>query len=213
MSLWSKCRRTVLAIVALLSGGGLLALYCALASALPIDEPISLQPAGSVDQAIWILTPDTYRLAFEFDRGSAAVPAHSWHDQQGLPVPLSWSLTDRQGRSVASGSVVSTGWDAWSAASVRRTIAMVPLKPGRYQFRAQVLKPASELPRIGARIRLSVDFKGPMSWPMAIAQLLGPLALLFVGLPLLAVLLGALLLKVFRHFRAPPLDPLPDAGP
>lgn len=214
MSLWSKCRRIVLAIAVVLAVGGLLQLYRELVTAPPLEAPISLQPAGVVTQAIWVLTPDNFRLALGFQRSQETTDVirkfvgYDLPTQPGLPTPMRWSLQDSQGRTVASGKTAATGSDAGSAAETRRTITHLRLEPGRYQFRAELMAPVPELGAVDTRLRLSVDPKAPTSWQFGIAGFWVPMFTHLLAPAMLLVLLGFLLITVLLHFRPPPAEPL-----
>jgi hypothetical protein len=205
--LWPKIRRNAYWILFFLAWSGGIFLLDSIVSKAPLNQPISLDPPGIVDTSIWIPLPERYFLEFEFSR-----TGHSFEQMKqmigdwwpsetdGIPVPITWSLTSRKTNSiVASGTTVSKGASGWSHAAAYRHVDTIRVQPGRYQFRVRILNAVPELATTPTRVSLSSNFKTVNSW-QSNALFLCVLFTLLLILPLTVVLLVLLIGRVGSHY-------------
>lgn len=150
-------------------------------TASPLDMPISLAPAGQVEQPVTIVIPEHYALTLVFERGSVPFeeldtllgsmrpPKIGEKLTSGIRVPIRWSLTSSEkGNVIASGEVDSSGSTGWSAAEVDRHLGNVQAPPGAYIFRANVLRPVPELAYIRTRIAIQLRPKSSSTWQIGL---------------------------------------------
>lgn len=145
----------------------------------PLNEPISLATAGSITEVIEVRSLEPLELTFIFDRegqsfeelarliGAGGVCVPPTPCTKGVNVPLSWSIRDVDTlRVIASGNSDTFDANGWSSSEVQRHIARLHVPPGKYEFRAAVLRPVAELSHVTARLRLSIRTKSDQTWQM-----------------------------------------------
>ena len=143
----------------------------------PLDEPISLASAGSVTKVIEVRSLEPLELTFTFDRngqsfedmkrliGDGGACVSPTPCTKGVNVPLSWSIKDVDTlQVVASGNSATFDVSGWSRKEVQRHITSVHVPPGKYEFRAEVLRPVTELSHVASRLRLSIPPKSGQTW-------------------------------------------------
>jgi hypothetical protein len=207
MSLWLKTRRTISAIAALTAWLGLFVFCDSMVRAAPLNEPISLNAAGSIDQDIRLWVPETYYLDLTFSRANTSFEelqemiGSSFPKADGTPIQIAWSIKDRKGMPVAGDTTTAKGAGGWSDAFVYRSIAQVQVVPGTYRVHAQILEPVPRLAQLSPHLQLSLSFTGNSSWQMAILWW-GMVANVFIGLPIVLGMVAYLLFIVVRHLTS-----------
>jgi hypothetical protein len=204
--LWKEIRLKVLVIIALFVWiVGFIALT-SFVSALPLEQPISLDPAGTIDRTIWIPLRERYSLQLEFSR-----EGHTFEELQaligdpfppvraGIPVPIEWSFTSKtSGEVVANGTSVTEGASGWGR-EIWRNVTTIRVAPGRYVFHARVLRPVPELKSIPTKLALWNSFKTNDTW-QSTCIFFGTLFAVWVCGPVLIVFLLLLGWTLARHW-------------
>lgn len=147
----------------------------------PLNVPISLSPAGSVEKIIQIRIPEKHIVQFEFERngidfaqlqrliGAMAVCLPNEECSKGVPVPVRWTLTNsKTGGVVSAGEVESVDSNAWSGTRVYRTVGNIQVQPGKYIFKAEITRPVPEFAHIRAHIAIGFQAKTSTTWQMAL---------------------------------------------
>src|SRR5688572_941711 len=112
---------------------------------------------------------------------------------QGVPVPVRWSLKSIETGEVASrGEVESIDSSGWSDAHVYRNLGTVKVQPGRYAFRAEVLRPVPDLASMRTQIAIQLKPKRTTTWQMGLVSW-GAIGQYLLAWPLIACA-GVLLL-------------------
>jgi hypothetical protein len=172
-------------LIALLAlSAGWIALFPAWAqwvSTNPLNTAISLSPPGTVEEKIDVKLRESYSLHLMFERNGipferlrntvGAMGACKVGEQcpKGVPVPIRWSLKRIETGNVASsGEVDSIGSNGWSGAHVYRNLATIKVAPGRYAFRAEVLRPVHELADMRTHIAIELKPKAATTWQMGL---------------------------------------------
>ena len=84
-------------------------------------------------------------------------------------MPIRWSLKSIEtGEVASSGEVESIDSSGWSAAHVYRKVGTVKVQPGRYAFRAEVLRPVPDLANMRTQIAIQLKPKGRTTWQMGL---------------------------------------------
>lgn len=137
----------------------------------PLDEPISLSPAGHVEQTIRVRMEGPHELSFKFAIGTrprkqamALIGRYSPFGKDGqrtrpsgIDVPIQWSLSTPSGQTVASGEGSTFGRDGYSETEIYRIITRsITLAPGYYQFGAVISRDLPETDGIIARLQLAL---------------------------------------------------------
>ena len=158
------------AVPALTVAGLQAAAWCSRRAAPPLDRPLSLAPRGSVAAPIRVRVRGTYELHLAFRRPDTtraqfrrvstlvgeAVSLNGGAPSTGIPIPIRWSLHDRDtGRLVAGATTTTSGAHGWYADAIHRRVAVLPdLADGEYEFRAAVLADVPEFSGVHARIQM-----------------------------------------------------------
>lgn len=164
----------------------------------PLDVPISLNPAGTIEHNIEIPVPEKYKIILVFEK------ADQFHEKlktligdgprsKGIPVPIKWSLSEGKcGGDIAGGEIISRGSAGWSEREVSRHVDFIKVKPGRYVFRAAILQGVPELESIRSSLVIKTDFKNSTTWQYSLV-FFGKLAIIIFGLYLIFGVLKNLL--------------------
>ena len=160
----------------------------------PLEQAISLDPAGVIDTKIWIPLRERYFLLLEFSQQGHSVEqlkqligdSASSSMADGMPVAISWSLTSRKTKeTVIQRTDIAKG--AW-AGVLYRLVDTIRVEPGQYQFHAKILNPVPQLSSIPTRLKLWNTFKTrdtwqstTLFWNLSFAQLIGaPITVLLI---------------------------------
>ncbi len=180
----------------------------------PLDAPITLAPASSLTRTITIHSPETFGISLIFKRqghpfgelkrliGSMGLCPPPEVCSQGIPVTMTWSLTDPvTQQTIAAGTTRTLDSQGWAADEVQRRVGRFYATPGHYRFHARILSPTPELARFQTNLRIAIPPKGPYS------TLLGLVWLAILGQVLIAYPLGAVTLYfVLRTALTPDKD-------
>jgi hypothetical protein len=147
----------------------------------PLNSAISLLPPGAIEENIDVKLPEGYSLHLMFTRngipferlrstiGAMGVCKIGEQCPKGVPVPIRWSLKSIEtGELASSGEVESIDSSGWSAAHVYRNLGTVKVQPGRYAFRAEVLRPVPELANMRTQIAIQLKPKATTTWQMGL---------------------------------------------
>lgn len=142
---------------------------------------ISLSPAGAVEETIDVVLPENYSLHLMFERdgiafeqlkssiGAMGLCKIGEQCSKGIPVRIRWSLKSIEtGEVASSGEVESIDSNGWSAAHVYRYLGIVKVQPGRYAFRAEVLRPVPDLANMRTQIAIQLQPKATTTWRMGL---------------------------------------------
>lgn len=161
----------------------------------PLDEPITLAPAGMIDREIHVVVPEHYMLFFRFKRTGQSLEQMRTliggiaSTRSGVPIPVRWSLTTlSNGRTVASGEVDAVGIASHSSADITRRVGEIHVPSGRYRFNAQIMHDVPELAHLDTSLAMQEAPKASSTWQISLAwwgtianmMLLGPLAILLL---------------------------------
>jgi hypothetical protein len=144
-------------------------------SANPLDVPISLSPAGKVEQMIEIRMPAKYDLSLIFVRegqsfeklksliGAGHICQRNEPCSEGIPVRVKWSLRNRQyGIDTVNGDVISQNAHGWSNPQIERRITSIKIEAGYYIFKAEIVHSVPEFESI--RTRIGILFRESEAW-------------------------------------------------
>ena len=146
----------------------------------PLDEVVTLSPAGAISKEIRFVIPEYYQLNLVFERGN--IPSEqlqtllgdgSRKDGERIPsgirVPIRWELREvPDGAIAASGEEDSFGTSGTSEAYVYRQIGGLKVPPGRYLFKAKILRDVPELAHIKTRVSMGLYGKASSTWQMSL---------------------------------------------
>jgi hypothetical protein len=147
-------------------------------TAAPLDEPVSVSEAFSLERPVDLHVSERYSLELRFDRRDASfeklrtlvggaygqkieVNGHliDAGEPLGLPIPVEWSLKNASGSVVVSGRSDVLGSGGWSRAEVGRQLYRGDLDAGQYTFSASLPKGVVQFHGIRAHLRLSFEPK------------------------------------------------------
>ena len=192
--LWPAIRWRVFLVLALLCWIGGISVLVWLVDKPPLEQPVSLDPPGVIDNRIRIPLRARYFMLFEFSpqghsteqlKKSIGDPGND-----GVPIAISWSLTSSRTKAVSNqGTAVAkvvreygdklSGW-----------VGEIDVEPGQYQFRARILSPVPQLASIPARLEIrTIFFKMSGTWQSSLL-FLGALLTLWIITPAVLFLLG-----------------------
>lgn len=179
----------------------------------PLDEGITLSPGGAISKEIRIINPEYYLLNLNFEQGNT--PREQLHtllgdgslNKDGKPipsirVPIRWEL-----RAVPSGSIAaakeldSFGVTAYGADFFYRQIGGFQVKPGRYLFKAKILRDVPELAHIKTRLVMNPYPKIASTWQSTLLWW-GGIATYILVWPVAVILFLVFLWQVWHAWRA-----------
>lgn len=215
MSFWRRRRTLVVMLVLLLVWLSGFMIWADEMTGSPLDEPISLSPAGHVERTIRVRMEGPHELSFKFafdirsrEQAMALIGRYSPFGQDGqrtrasgIDIPIRWSLTTPSGHTVASGDGSTYGRDGYSATEIYRRIARpIPLTPEYYQFRASISRDMPETAVITAHLQLALPGrKISFGWRSDLLFWGGMANYLFIG-PLSLVLALVIASLELRHW-------------
>jgi hypothetical protein len=180
----------------------------------PLRIPVSLAIPGRVQAEIQVRVPETYSLHFLFERdgvpfeelrtsiGAMGLCNDGEACSKGVPVPIRWSITPEGGdKPVLGGDVESQDSSGWSQAHVYRSIAKVRVPPGRYLFKAEILRPIPELAKLQTTIAMELQPKSTSTWQLGLVWW-GAIAQYIIALPLAVCTALALLWRAGLTLRS-----------
>ncbi len=157
-------------------------------NAIPLDQPISLTPKGTIQTTLRIITHESYQLEFAFEpQGGAPAPPDDktpirWSLPLDVKVPVRWSIQNEATSLIASGEIDSSGWAWYSGDIVGRAIATINLEPGTYFLYAEILRDVPEFAQVKTRIRLVPRSKDSPAW-QKIVEFWGTVIFVFLLMP------------------------------
>lgn len=147
----------------------------------PFDAVISLSPPGSLKEDIEIRIPERYMVQLKFERdgiefeqlkkliGAMGLCPTKEECSKGVPVPIRWSLKNRQtGATTSSGLAESIDSSGWSRAHVYRRVGTIQVQPGKYIFEVEVTRPVPELVHIRTHIAIELHPKSATTWQIGL---------------------------------------------
>jgi len=154
----------------------------------PLDVPIALHRAQTIDEPLEIRTPDYNRLIIRFtDLNRQTLNALADFDNTRAlpPVTVQWKLLTRDGVEIDQGNAPTGKVRAWANDAVDHDLGIVnfPQATGHYRFQAQVVSPDSAYSQINAHLMLDAHPKSASDWRFELL-FLGMYAQLFVIWPL-----------------------------
>lgn len=176
----------------------------------PLDEPIALSSAGTVERDIRLRLDAPHRLQIVFAVGTRPreeamqLIGDKSSCQEKRPaklcdiaVPLQWSIINPSGQVVAAGETETHGIIGWTADEIYRVAASpIRLPVGRYRFNASVLRNVSEFDGITARLSLALPgSKVSFGWQSDLAFFGGYLNF-FLILPITVIFGIALIVRL-----------------
>lgn len=176
--------------------------------------PVSLATAGKVQAEVQVRVPETYSLHFLFERdgvpfeelknsvGAMGVCKIGETCSKGVPVLIRWSITpEGSSEPVLGGDVESQDSSGWSQAHVYRSIAKVRVPPGRYLFKAEILRPVPELAKLRTAVAMELQPKSTSTWQLGLVWW-GAIAQYVIVLPLAICAAVALLWRAGLALRS-----------
>jgi hypothetical protein len=147
----------------------------------PLNIAISLSPPEAIEENIHVKLAESYSLHLMFARngipferlrstiGAMGLCKIGEQCPKGIPVAVRWSLKSIETGEVASrGEVESIDSSGWSDAHVYRNLGTVKVQPGRYAFRAEVLRPVPDLANMRTHIAIQLKPKRTTTWQMGL---------------------------------------------
>jgi len=205
-------RTVIIAIIVLVAGVVAFYTWASWIGAVPLDEPISLTPAGKVDKDIYVPLPENYELVFVFDRTNESFDElrrlvgdidfiKEESKSIGAVIPIRWALSTQGSKQiVASGEVNSTGSSAWADSFVERKIGNVKVEPGRYRIHAEILREIPELASLRTKIAIQLNPKFTTTWQMAVSWW-GSIVVFMLIAPITVVLALVLISRGAKRLR------------
>lgn len=180
----------------------------------PFDAVISLSPPGLVREEIEIRIPEHYMVQLKFERdeiefeqlkkliGAMGVCLPKEECSKGEPVPIRWSLKNRETNETASsGLAESIDSNTWSRAHVYRRVGDIHVQPGKYVFEAEVTRPVPELAHIRTHIAIELHPKNSTTWQIGLVWW-GQILIFIVVWPAAIIIALVLLWRAGLTFRS-----------
>lgn len=155
----------------------------------PLNSPISVMPAGSVDEIIHIPLKEPYVIRFWFERDNRDVremekvfgkgtvgygenPGVLVPINPGVIIPIKWEIQSIAGVPLISMTNETKKVSAYTGRYIEREIAHVSyspgiyLEPGDYRFVAHVLKDIPEADEYKVRLVMELPRDGAATWQL-----------------------------------------------
>lgn len=135
----------------------------------PLDTPVALDSAQTIDQTIELRTPEYDQLVIRFAVHYRADLAGG-KTAQLPPVRLGWQLLGLDGALLDQGTASTGNVSSIASDFIEHDLAILhfPQPQGTYHFKAHVLTPNAAYRDIGASLLLDSFSKGYKTWQLAL---------------------------------------------
>ena len=135
----------------------------------PLDVPITLYQAQTIDEPVEIRAPDYNRLIIRFtDLNQRTLNALAAFDKADVlpPVTVQWQLLTTDGVVIDQGNAPTGKVEGWASDFVDHELGIVhyPQPVGHYRFQAQVVSPDRAYSQINAHLMLDAYPKSASDW-------------------------------------------------
>ncbi|GAB5343223.1 hypothetical protein [Pseudomonas fluorescens] len=164
-----RCRRWTLFTVGILVLSLAFSLWRDWITTYPLDVPIMLHQAQTIDEPLEIRAPDYNRLIIRFtDLNRRTLDALATFDKAHVlpPVTVRWKLLTADGVVIDQGDAHTGKVAGWASDVVDHELGVVhyPQLTGHYRFQAQVDSPDHAYSQINAHLMLDAYPKSARDW-------------------------------------------------
>lgn len=210
--LWAGMGLSLLLLIVVLR------LFTVWATTLPLDVPVRLDQAGTLDFPIEARTLEFETLAVVFSTdelplytvrklsGGPIWENEQWVEYPPAPMTLAWKLLTPAGELLSEGQgSVGKELTSYGSNEITRAVANIPMEPGDYRLQVNVLTPDARFGEVATRLAIVAEGKGK-TWQSSIAWW-GSIISGVLLIPLMVVC-GLLALHHFTRWRygAPAAD-------
>lgn len=203
MTMWASiCGLLLLTLVGL-------RFFTVWATTLPLDVPIRLDQHEVIEHPITVRTPEFDMLAVVFSTaehplftvrklsGGPIWENEEWVEYPPLPMTLGYRITTPDGKLVTEGQgTINQELTSYGSDEITRAVASVPLEPGDYLLRLEVLTPDARFAENATRVAFVAEGRGK-TWQSSVAYW----GALFSGLVLIPLAFICLLITLFHFSR------------
>lgn len=164
-----RCQRSALSTLILVLISVIFMGWCWWITRPPLDVPLALDAAQSIDQLIKVRAPDYTRLMVRFDRQGwqdPSVPGSGHSSEQWPPVRLSWRLLTEDGALISEGHGATGKVASYNGEQVEHLLGNLryPQATGTWRLQVQVVSPDPAYSTVNAHLKLDAYPKAAADW-------------------------------------------------